>query len=526
MPTVADLERLRALNERLTPLANATQGELIRAEDWNTLVGAVSEIARVVLAEDREAAPAAHEHPDQVTSGWLDPRLRALIERGPLSDPAAEARLQALEQRVDRLQARVEALFGSVGEVRDRVTDVTTRDLVRQSEVVNVRRVVEGLGDSRESVRELRETLGVLQRDVSTAVTIGQRLTVNGQPIDFNDFDLRLRQADDLRARLTGPDGGLLDANALENRLTQLTNTLVTQETLDQALETVRRDISPGELADLEGRLGNRLTEQVNTSFATFSDQLRAENNTRFAEIDGRVASRISDSIPSITTSVLNTIRPEVDSRRNTTRQELEESIKLQVTTSSDTLRGEYTQQIEGLRVDLASQVGSELDRQLPDRLAVITRRIGQVEETLQPVRDRVTRLEASMDNVRARIDVLGNDLISTNTQVRSDLIAEMDRRDRLQATQFDQRLATLDATLTQRTNTAITDSRRVILDEARTAARETARLEIAPLETRLRTDLNVISRNIVTDVVRTEINAATPNLTESITNRLRLPPG
>ena len=152
MPTVADLERLRALNERLTPLANATQGELIRAEDWNTLVGAVSEIARVVLAEDREAAPAAHEHPDQVTSGWLDPRLRALIERGPLSDPAAEARLQALEQRVERLQARVEALFGSVGEVRDRVTDVATKDLIRQSEVVNVRLVVEGLGDSRESV--------------------------------------------------------------------------------------------------------------------------------------------------------------------------------------------------------------------------------------------------------------------------------------------------------------------------------------------------------------------------------------
>ena len=100
--------------------------------------------------------------------------------------------MQALEQRVDRLTARIDALLGSVGEVRDRVTKVTTRDLLRQAEVTNVRRVVEGLDDSRESVRELRETLGVLQQDVLTAVTVGQRLTVDGQPIDFNNFVERL----------------------------------------------------------------------------------------------------------------------------------------------------------------------------------------------------------------------------------------------------------------------------------------------------------------------------------------------
>ncbi len=62
MPTVADLERLNALTTRLVPLGGAAQGEVIKAEDWNTLVGAIVEIGRVVLGEEREIVPAPHEH--------------------------------------------------------------------------------------------------------------------------------------------------------------------------------------------------------------------------------------------------------------------------------------------------------------------------------------------------------------------------------------------------------------------------------------------------------------------------------
>ena len=63
MPTVADLERLNALTTRLNPLGDAAQGEIIRAEDWNTLVEALMQVARVVLAEDRQAVPARTSTP-------------------------------------------------------------------------------------------------------------------------------------------------------------------------------------------------------------------------------------------------------------------------------------------------------------------------------------------------------------------------------------------------------------------------------------------------------------------------------
>jgi hypothetical protein len=527
MPTVADLERLNALLSRLNPLGDAAQGELIRAEDWNTLVHALVEVARVVLAEDRQAVPAPHEHPDQVTAGWLDPRLRALIERGPLSDPGVEARMQALEQRVERLAARLEALLGSVGEVRDRVTEVTTRDLLRQAEVTNVRRVVEGLDDSRESVRELRETLGVLQKDVLTAVTVGQRLTVDGQPIDFKDVVERLSQADALRTRLTAPNGEVFDARGFENRLTALTNTLVTQQALDEALETVRRTAPLNDLAQIEGNLRNQLLDQMNTSFGTFRDEVRAENNARFAEVDVQINTRIADAVPDITTQVLSSVRPEISATVTDTRESLTSLIEQRVSDMGNNLRADYTQQFDDLRLNINTQVGTEVDRRLSSRLEGVNSRVGRLEESLRPMTERVGKLETDMIDVRTRIDRNATDSNSRTGILRNELLAEMDRRDQVQARQFERQLTTLDGALNQRINVAIADSRRTLREESRVVARDTARAEVGAVETRLRGDIGSISRDAVTEIVRTEIDAEVPNMTRRVADTLRSrPPG
>ncbi len=526
MPTLADLERLRALTERLTPLGGAAQGELIRAEDWNTLVGAVGELARVVLAEDRQAVPVPHTHADQVSVGWLEPRLRALIERGPLSDPAAEARLQALEQRIERLAGRIEAVLGNLGEVRDRVTEVTTRDLVRQAEVLNVRRAVEGLDDGREAVRELRTTLGSLQRDVATAVTVGQRLTVNGSPIDFNQVFERLARTDELRDRLTAPDGTLLDARTLENRLTDLTNTLVTQATLDDALARVRRELSPDELGAIEGNLRNQLLEQFDRSLSGLGDELRAESNERFAGIDPRIESRIADAIPDISAVVLNSVRPEVSTLITTTRTDLETLIEKQTDVLGRRLTTDYSTQIEQLRSGIGEQVGAALATRLDEQMGSFSRRLGQLEENVKPLSERVQQLEVDVRVIRGQGDLLRTEIDLSAGRVRTELINTIDQRDQLQASRFDGQLRTLDAQISQRTTDALGDSRRIVLEEARSAARDAARLEAGGVETRLRTELGSLNRSALSELVRSEINAATPGLTRSIGENLRRPLG
>lgn len=521
MPTVADLERLSALTNRLNPLGKAAQGEIIRAEDWNALVGAVIEVARVVLAEERQITPAPHEHPDQVTVGWLDPRLRALIERGPLSDPAAMTRLSTLETKVERLAARIEEIASSVGSVRDSVTEVKTNDLTRQAEITGVRRVVEGLDDSRESVRELRETLGGLQKDVTTAVNLGQLLTVDGQPVDMTDLVTRVNRADELRESLRAPDGSVFNAQAFENRLTELTNTLVTQATLDEALETVRRDISPEQIAAIEGNLRNELLGQVNTSVDLLGSDLRAETNQRFAEVDATIETRLSDAMPNITTSVLNTVRPEIAAAVNDSQLGMEALLDKRLTETSLTLTNDYTQRIDNVEAGVSKQVDAYLEVRLPQAMEVFDGRISSLEKEVSPLTERVFRLESGLDDVIGRIGSLSTEFDSRDLVLRNQLLTEMDRRDQLQSTQFSTQLNTLDTTLTNRFNTAIGDSRRIILDEARTVALNTTRTEVSLAETRLRGDFTVISRDAVTDVVRTELTTIQPTLTRSIAKEL-----
>lgn len=53
-----------AVAGRLGPIAAKAPGEVIRASDWNTLAGAVEELARAVGQLARLAAPAGHSHPE------------------------------------------------------------------------------------------------------------------------------------------------------------------------------------------------------------------------------------------------------------------------------------------------------------------------------------------------------------------------------------------------------------------------------------------------------------------------------
>lgn len=519
MATVADLQRLKALTDRLNPISKANQGEVIRAEDWNTLVSAVVDIAQTVLAEDREIIPAPHEHNDQVTVAWLDPRLRALIERGPLNEPAAIARLSALENRVERLATRIEEVASHIDDVRDNVTQVATRDLTRQTDIVNLRRVVEGQGDSRKDVLDLRETLGVLKNDLSVAANVRQLLTVNGAVVDMSDVVKRLNQADQLRESLRAPDGEVFNAQAFENRLTELTNTLVTQDTLDSALDTVRRDISPAELGAIEGRLRTDVLAQVNTSVLTATNAIREENNVRFNEFDGLISTRVNDAVPNIITATRNTLTPEFNALITKSENKTNILIEQGLADTQNTLRTDYTGQIADLNSGINQTITTQINTRLSAQLDPMLGRITTIEGRFTPLEKRLSTIEIDLGNTKGSIDKL----TLNDTALRNDLLLEMDRRDQVQGTDFTNRLNTLDTTLTNRFNQRITDVSTTLLNDTRTIARNTALTEISLSETRLRNDFAVISRNSVTEVVRTELNVLQPTLTNNIATELRI---
>ncbi len=523
MATVADLERLKAVSDRLTPLGNMGQGEIIRAQDWNALIGTVVELARAVLAPERQVTPAPHEHSDQVSVGWLEPKLRTLVERGPLSDPAATTRVQALEQRLDRVAQRIEEIAGHIGDVRDRVTEVTSHDLIRQADITTVRRVVEGLDDSRESVRELRESLRTMQKDLTTAVTIGQRFIINGEPIDVPALLNRIDTLEDLRERLRAPNGELFDAKGFETRLTALTNTLVTQEQLDRALDTVRRNISLEELARIEGNLRTSLTEQVNTSLLSLGNEIRTETNTRLVEVDGLVSRALSDALPNLTTAILNTVRPEIstavaDGVKDSQTQFDEELNDLRVTLSAD-----YNQKIGDVGLGLEAAVKSEFATQLPEAISAIQTRVGRLAKIVEPASARLDAAEEGLAKVANRIETVRVELLERHTKTQNELLLEIDRRDNNRTIDVNTRFAQFDKIVDRKIGVAIADNRRGLLEEARGIARDTATNEVTVATARLRSEFGTISRDSVADLVRTEIRVLQPVLTRNVATELNL---
>jgi hypothetical protein len=485
MPTVAELQRLDALVRTLTPLTRVQAGALIRAQDWNAVVGALIEVARAILAEAKEPVVPHHEHAEQVTLGWLDPRLRGLLERGPLADPAAAARLSDFDRRVTRLGAQLTGLEEGVGEVRNRVTEVATRDLAREREVTEVRRLVDGLADGRDDVAALRDTLRAVQGDLATALEVGRRLTVEGQPVDMADLVQRLRGVEELRERLRTPAGQLLDANLLEQRLTELTTSLVTEEELNQALEIRPGRIPPEDVAALRESLRAELGSGLEVSMTRVADTLRGEVTARLAEVDAQVSRAVSDALPGLRGSLLADVRPEISQAVSRGGEETRTLLSRQLDEREATLRGDLGRQLFDLQASIPATVRAEFDRQLPARLGQIRQEMDALAQRTAATETRLTDQDARMAGITSRLD-------------------SVERGNRTMIQELDARLTTTIRDVQARLDAMPAELRQQLATEVRGIAQEAAREEVRVLGDQLRVEV----RNQITTDVRTATRA------------------
>ena len=478
MPTVAELERLDALVKRLVPLTSMQRGELIQAQHWNLVVGALVELARDVLAQEREGAVPAHGHPDQVSAGWLDPRLRTLVERGPLADPSNVARVAELERRLERVLGEANQLDSGLKDARDRIADVSTRDLARQADITAIRRIIEGMSDARDDVRAVRETLGQLQSDVRVAVEVGARLLVDGQPVDMQAFHTRLQDVEALRERLRLPTGALLDAQSLEIRFTELVNQFITEEELDAAFESRLS----GELNDLRGQVLSAVDSRVSDATGSLRaevlsevgaslDGLRAEFNACVADIQTAVNAQLAQGLTALRDQLIS----DLDGRDNAATAALR-----------DELIGQFQQTTESLRAEIAAQLSvtrQDFDALLARRVAELQSEVAQqIESSATTNRDELNRrLEVALARLREEINARSTEFEKAiDTQLARGL-AEIRREI---GAQLDQRLGAMMEETKVMVNEAVAPHRRMI-EELRAI---TARLDerVTLLERRL----------------------------------------
>lgn len=294
---VETLDKLQNIIARARTLGDARGGDLIRSQKWNDLVSLVVELAQEVAADRRNTAVPPHEHPDQVKLTWLDPQVRALIEKGPLSDPKIKTRFFDLERDVQKLSTDMGGFQQTVFDARDRLTELTTKELIRDSAFNDVSLLVGSLADRRDEVFELRKTLGSITERVNIAVDASSRFVIDDKPADLNEINRRLQSVEELRTRLTTTTGALLDAGEFDRRLITLQNNLVTKEQLDTVVkQRTSVDVPEDTLNTIRDNVLVQVREETRSTIDKFAGDIRSETDRRL----GAVSTSIPNSVREI----------------------------------------------------------------------------------------------------------------------------------------------------------------------------------------------------------------------------------
>ncbi|WP_437569792.1 hypothetical protein [Sorangium sp. So ce542] len=497
MPTQASLERLQALVAKLTPLSHVQRGALIRAQDWNDLVASVLDVARAVLGEDRIAEVPPHDHADQVTAAWLDPKLRATVEKGPLADAGPLGRLGAVERAVNRTTSRIDEVEGRVVELRGRLGDVAIKHELREAELGGLHKAMSGIEDGRAAVAELRETMRGVQGEVAAALDLGRRLTMNGQPADLEVLNRRLGAVEELRTLMTAANGQVLDAATIERRLAGFER-LATKDDVE-AIASRPVTVPAAELAAIEDRLTRQMRDVLDRSGRELEERIGRSTAEALAGVDARISRAVSGALPGLTDTIVSLTRAQTAEAVRAGLDGTMVTVTDRLRASEAALRGEITAGIVGFQADVSARVRAELERELPSRLTAVDARTTELTGRVDAVSARVGGVETRVAGAEAQVLAVSRSEAAARAELSRSLIGEMDRRDATQADAFSRQVTAVRGELGQKVDAAVLDARRTILEETRAVATQVAVTEVklasAALRTEFRTD--VVERNI-----------------------------
>ena len=367
MRTAAETDRLKSVIASLQTLGNAQRGDLITAQRWNELVSVVTSLAQIMLsAQENELVP-PHEHPDQVKLSWLDPALRAMIEKGP-SDPI---RLIDFDHRVRLLEGELTTVRTAATDARDRLAEISTRELVRDANISEVRRVVETIDKRKDAITELRNTFESIHSKVDTAIEASARFVIGGQPVDMEALDRRVKAVEDLRTSVQ------TSVQGFETRITDLQKNTVTQAQLNEAIGKQTTEISPEQIAVVQTNVTTAIRNEFNASFETLGGEIGKQVDDKLATVDATIVQRIEDRLPTAIGPAL-------------------EGVKAQITSTAAQLRGEAK-----TASDQAAGAVAALKQELNGTINNVQSALNGVKKNVDETLPRVTDLQTAVTNAQ-----------------------------------------------------------------------------------------------------------------------------
>lgn len=300
--TTTTLELLAGIIDGLEPVGGKTQGVPLRAADWNTMVTAVVDLARLVESRERNLesqlerrfATVEHSHTGEVGMSWFEPRTRALLEEGTSGSAEQRAALGQLRQDVDRLRQDMAQLRQDVEGLRADFDGLRDDDQARGGELSRLALRVESLADVEDHVTVLTGEFSAINENLAAALDFRRQLVdVDGSAIDVRGLVSRVGDLETLRRNLTTANGELVRIRELESEIRRLGTVAVDRNDID---EVILDRLRAGEILN-EAGLVESVAERVRTDLGPRIDGLDERTATLgadHAELSSRVDAQSS----------------------------------------------------------------------------------------------------------------------------------------------------------------------------------------------------------------------------------------
>lgn len=493
MATTENLERLEGLVKTLSPLANKRSGELIEAAQWNQLVGGVLEVARAGLAQPVDETVPEHKHTDGVSLEWLTPKLRALVTEGGLSDPTSQAAFAKLERKVDRLTTRMDELTDKLGRLQADLAGVQTKDVVRQGEVAELGRKVDGVRDSRDDIARLRTSLDSISTDVQKAVAVAGNLTSGGQLIDVAALVGRVDALDGLRAALTTPAGNLLSAAEYERRLEALRAQLVTEDDLRSSLDGLREEFGGFDTSSIldEARVAGRA--EVDNAIVSFRVSNSAELDRRFSAQDALVDDRVARATGDLTASILDAARNQWQPALNAGLTKLQGTITQAEAARDAATRAAIGQNIAKVENSIGTLASSAATKALDAALADVQARLDANGDRLTAVEKQGATNSTNIAANATKLETTRRNLEAADAKLEQNLSAEISKLSQSIDSRLDARIPTLRSDLRADLQGDISALGRDLETRLNNTIRGTVVTEVGVTSGRLRSDISSV---------------------------------
>lgn len=311
MSRVETLELLSDVVDSLKSIGTMAPGRPLRATDWNVVVKAVSNLAKMVASReqstddylDRRYAQRDHAHTGSMGMGWFEPHTRALIEEGIQGAVEQRAALRDVRKGMDELKGNMEQIHTEIGEVRLQLDELRDRDSARENEITRVEMRVESLRDMELSVGNLTERFEGIAGSVEQALSFREELNdENGNPVNVGGLDSRIGQLEGMRQNLELADGSLVRIREVESAIARLEESSINRNDADDIILSRLRE---GNLLDETGfmestaaAIEQRFTPRFDTITETTSrfdrdlqtcrDNITAQD-TAFGQLTGRM---------------------------------------------------------------------------------------------------------------------------------------------------------------------------------------------------------------------------------------------